>query len=74
MLECEACEQIGGRGLGAVVGDFVDNEVEGIGLCGLNEVEEVFGAGQLGGSHVEGRKCHFSRQLGDVCQPELRHH
>ena len=74
VLEGGAGEEFIAACLGAVVGDFIDDEVEGVGFGGVEGVEEVFGAGELGGTDELRRKFHLPRKLGDVGQVKLSHH
>ncbi len=74
MLEGEAGKEVAGcAGLGVVAGDFEDDEVEGVGFGGIDEVEKFFSGGHLRQTGFVGREGELAREVGDAVEPELRH-
>ena len=52
VLKGQASEQLIAAGLGAILGDAIDDEIEGIAFSGVEDVQKLLRAGKLDSAHI----------------------
>src|SRR2546421_4097965 len=57
----------------AIAGDLKDHKFDWVGFCGIDQVKEILGGGNLLATHLLRRKCHLPRELGETVESELTH-